>query len=546
MSGLVDRHGKPLASSSFKKATPPTTKEIGAWAGRDLSYLELPGGGTIGFDLNQLSLSDYRKMTSHYQIHASLSVLSFMQHQSEWSIECSDPKIKAHCEENLATIWTQLTRAMSTANWAGFSPNVLQWENDAQGRTTQLAKIKDLVPEDCFVNWKEVEGWAPPGHTIKPKYKIYDGIKQIGAPYPIPTEASYWYPLLMENGDHYGKKLLKPAFTSWYFSMLLHLFANRYYERFGEPTPIGRAPMDEDVVIGDENVNSRDYLLKMLQNIRSRSAVVLPNDRNPADTGSGQRSYDYEIEYLESQMRGADFERYMTRLDEEMSIGLFTPILLLRTADVGSYNLGVGHMQMYLWMLNAINGDRKFYIDKYILPRMVDYNFSPNAPRAKIVFRKMGNSNQEMIAAVLNALISGGKAMPNLDQLGELAGLELKEVRELTALAAEPAADDTDDGSSEDTPRDTAAKIKARVGSQVTKAFESGKWGSDLQIDLGFRKKLQKQFHLAGADPSRADKFFSTMEDFTRETVKVPFDSSGDYMTVFSNMVDRQLEDVLR
>jgi hypothetical protein len=52
-------------------------------------------------------------------------------------------------------------------------------------------------------------------------------------------------------------------------------------------------------------------------------------------------------------MRGADFERYMTRLDEEMSIGLFTPILLLRTADVGSYNLGQGHMQIYLWMLNA-------------------------------------------------------------------------------------------------------------------------------------------------------------------------------------------------
>jgi hypothetical protein len=140
--------------------------------------------------------------------------------------------------------------------------------------------------------------------------------------------------------------------------------------------------------------------------------------------------------------------------------------------------------------------------------------------------------------------------MPDLDQLGELAGLKLKEVRELTAPVADPAADDdaSDDasGSSEDTPRDTAAKIKARVGSQVSKAFEQGKWGSDLQIDLGFRKKLQKQFHLAGTDPSRADKFFSTMEDFTRETVKVPFESSGDYMQVFSNMVDRQLEDVLR
>lgn len=237
--GLVDRHGQPITSagSQYKKATPPKTGEaFGNWAGRDLSYLQLPGGGTIGFDLNRLTLSDFRGMRPNYQIHSSLAVLSFMQHQAEWTIDCSDPKIKAHCEENLAEVWTSLSRAMSTANWAGFSPNVLQWENDAQGKTVQLAKIKDLVPEECAVNWKEVPGWSPP-NTIPPKLKIYDGIKQIGTPYPVPVDASYWYPLLMENGDYYGTKLLKPAFTPWFFSMLLHLFANRYYEPASTAVP---------------------------------------------------------------------------------------------------------------------------------------------------------------------------------------------------------------------------------------------------------------------------------------------------------------------
>ena len=134
--------------------------------------------------------------------------------------------------------------------------------------------------------------------------------------------------------------------------------------------------------------------------------------------------------------------------------------------------------------------------------------------------------------------------MPDLDQLGELAGLKLSEVRELTAPVADPA--DDGDGSSDDSVSDTAAKIKARVGTQVTKAFETGRWGSDLQLDLGFRNKLKKQFHLAGADPSRAEKFFMTMEDFARETVAVPFESANEYMQIFSSMVDRQLEDVLR
>lgn len=546
--GLVNQFGRPIQSAQHKKADPPKTGEaFGNWAGRDLSYLQLPGGGTIGFDLNRLSLSDFRGMRTNYQIHSSLAVLSFMQHQAEYTIECESPKIKKHVEENMAEIWTQLSRALSTANWAGFSPNVLQWENE--GSKTQLTKIKDLVPEECVVHWKEVPGWAPP-NTIPPKYKIYDGIKQLGTPYPIPVQATTWYPLLMENGDYYGTKLLKPAFTPWYFSMLLHLFANRYYERFGEPTPVGRAPMDEDVEMTDTDgktstINSREYMLGMLQNIRNRSVVVLPNDRNPEDTqrtGSGA-AYDYEIEYLESQMRGADFERYMTRLDEEMSIGLFTPILLLRTADVGSYNLGQGHMQMYLWMLNALNGDRKQYIDKYILSRMVDFNFGVNAPRAKIKFRKLGNDNNAIIATVIQALLNNDKAMPDLEQVGELIGMKLTEVREVLKPEPTPAADPNgDDATSDDDAATTAEAVKQRVAQQVGAAFAQNKWGAGFKIDMGYRKKMRHALARQGVGNENIDMFFRRMDALATEAVNVPFGSAGEFMTHFSNIMDHQLE----
>jgi hypothetical protein len=529
---------------------------FGNWAGRDMRFLELPGGGTIGFDLNGLTLADYRKMTTHYQIHSSLAVLGFLLHQSEYTIECKDKKIAAHCEENLAEIWTPLTRALSESHWSGFAPNVLQWENDAQGKTVQLTKVKDLIPEESYVNWKLVDGYAPPGQ-IKPKIKVYDGIKQYGAfsasPWPIPPEATCWYPLLMRNGDYYGTKLLKPAFTSWFFSLLLHLFANRYYERFGEPTPIGRAPMDDDVVLNDADgnpttVNARDYMLQMLQNIRSRAVVVLPNDKNPTDTSNSNKAYDYDIQYLESQMRGADFERYMTRLDEEMSIGLFTPILLLRTADVGSYNLGQGHMQIYLWMLNALNGDRKYYIDNYVLNRMVDYNFSPNAPRAKIKFRKMGNENSQLIQTVIQALLNSGKAGVDLEQLGNLAGLTLNEVKEVTKPSPQPAGDpnadpnnpapDPNNPAPTPDPSTTANAIKSRVAAQVMASFRAGDFGPGTKFDMGYGKKMREALGDNGAD-----RFFSTMERLTGELTQVPFDTPGEFMTVFGNMLDLQLKE---
>ena len=153
---------------------------------------------------------------------------------------------------------------------------------------------------------------------------------------------SLWYPLLMENGDYKGRQLLRTAFQPWFFSTLIHLYQNKYFERFGEPVPIGRAPYNDKVTMNDKTVYGYDLMATILSNLRSRSAVVLPNTRSKEGLND-QPEFDYQVEYLESQMRGADFERYLTRLDEEMSLALFTPLLLLRTADAGGFNQGIAH-----------------------------------------------------------------------------------------------------------------------------------------------------------------------------------------------------------
>jgi hypothetical protein len=561
----VDHRGVPFPPSQFKKASPPKMGEaFGSWAGRDVQYGTLPGGSVVQFDLSKLTIHDFRAMRDHYQVNASLSVLSFMLHQSDWTIECEDKKIAEHCRKNMEEIWTQLNRGMSTALWAGYAPCVLQWENDSNGRIVELTKIKDLVPEECAVNWKEIEAWAPPG-MVPPKSKVYDGIKQLGARWPIPVENSYWYPMLMEHGDYYGRKLLRPAFQSWFFSILLHLFANRYYERFGEPVPVGRAPFDDEIEIGGKRIKGNSYMLSLLTQLRNRSVVVLPNDTT--DLGDGKRAFDYEIEYLESQMRGADFERYMTRLDEEISLGIFTPILLMRTSDVGSYNLGTSHMQLYLWMLNSINGDRKQFIDKYVLGRMVDFNFSPNAPRAKIKFRKMGTNNVEMIRAILQELIRGNKASVDLEELGQMAGMTLKEVKETVQPPTDPNPLD-DDGSGDPSdgketrvdprvarqgnnkptkkePVANAAKldavmhsIKERVEPQIANAASTGRW-SDLNISMGFKKQFAGAFAEGGREASES--FYGFMDAWLADVLPVGFDSADEFMNTFSETLRHQI-----
>jgi hypothetical protein len=557
MAQLLGPNGKPISSEIVnKKAAPPKLGEaFGNWAGRDVEYLTLPGGGVVQFDLSKLTLADFRAMRDHYQVNASLAVLSFMQHQSDFHVVHEDKKIAEHCEENLREIWTGLNRGMSQANWAGYSPNILQWENDANSRTIQLTKIKDLIPEECRVKWDEVDGWSPPGRPA-PKYKIFGGISQAGSPYPVPVDNSYWYPLLMENGDYYGKKLLRPAFTSWFFSILVHLFANRYYERFGEPVPVGRAPFEEDITLPDgTNMPGSHYMLKVLADLRNRSVVVLPNDRTQNDRGTSD--FDYELQYLESQMRGADFERYMSRLDEEISLALFTPVLLMRTSDVGSYNLGVGHMQMYLWMLNAMNDDRAVYINKYILSRMVDINFSPKAPRAKIVFRKLGNHNAELLKEMITQLISKDKIEPDLRELGQMTGMTLKQIQQTTAKPEEPTADPSKDGEGSEVEPDEASSapkrgsapasaraqdvsvsrvvtdICDRVRPQVRNAIAGGRWESGLKLNMGHKNRMASRIGV-----KEADRLYSFMDLWIADMVGMPM-TEEEFMSDFSDTLKK-------
>jgi len=570
---LLGPNGQPIQPvHNFKKADAPALgPAYGQWAGRDTTWAQMPGGSVLYFDTSQLTLADFRAMRDHPQINASLSALTFMLHQIEWHVECEDKKIEAMVGANLDAIWTRLIRGFSQSFWAGFSPCVLEYENNVSDRTIEISKIKDLVPEECEVNWKIVEGSvASPSSGYRPKFTTYDGIKQMGFNPTIPAENTVWYPLLMENGNYYGRKLLKSAFMPWYFSILMHLFSNRYFERFGEPLPVGRAPFDDTVPDGNGGSRSGKQAMEdILMNLRNRSVVVLPSDIEPGSSrgSTGRPTYSYDIEYLESQMRGADFERYMTRLDEEMSLSIFTPLLLLRNGDVGSANLGVQHTQTWLWMLNALTGDMKEYIDRYITQRLKALNFSPNAPDCRWVPRKLGKESVETTRAVVTELIRQGKASVDLGELGEALGMTVTEVKQVTAPPADPT-DPTDpppDATQTDArnrtersrgnvprgvgePRATGRLISNRIKGQVERAFRENRFGTGFEPSLGFRRRFIESLEAEGCDQASAEQ--KTEQFFGRLTSKLnvaidlgteEWSGPSDFMAHFDRILDSEI-----
>lgn len=568
-SNLLGPTGKPISTSDYArpaKTPKPFLGALGSWAGKDRAFGELPGGGAIQFDTSRLTLADFRLMKEHYQVNSSLSVLTFMLHQLDWEIECDNKEVKDFLTENLSGLWTRLVRALSQAFWSGYSPCALEWENDTTGYRTIINKVKDLYPEECEVNWKFVDGVALPPSKIKPKIAIYDGIRQFTGGV-IPVQNTLWYPLMMENGQYYGRKLLKSAFQPWYFSQLMHIFSNRYYERFGEPVPVGRAPYDETVTVDGEQIQANKFMAGMLNMIRNRSAIVLPSDKTPNASGTGVDQFDYTIEYLESQMRGGDFGQYITRLDEEISLALFTPLLLMRTTDGGGYNQGVGHTQVYLWLLNAIAGDWKEYIERYILMPLAAINFPANTDKPSIKFRKLGTSQQETLRSIVSEMVRGGTVKPNVKELGQAIGLSLEEVDVVTDPQADPQADpnvpkaDTRVGRPNRSkvveprgvgkPRATTKDITARVAEQATKAFKRGTFDQGFVPLLGYRRAMTEALEDAGAfaPGDAADTFLSHAGAWVSEVAGLGSEAFSndveEFMKIVSSGLDNMASDLV-
>lgn len=296
-------------------------------------------------------------------------------------------------------------------------------------------------------------------------------------------------------------------------------------------------------------------------NLRNRSVVVLPNDIIPGSRIAGDKTaYEYSIEYMESQLRGVDFERYLGRLDEEMSLGIFTPTLLFRTADVGSYNLGVGHMQLFLWMLNALAGDFKEYVDNHIINRLKNINYGVNKPRAEFQFRRMGKENVETVRALLDELVKQGKTMPDLEELGMIAGLTLREVKEVT----EPEGSDTeeDDRGQRDKPkssgprgvgqpRATGKQISNRIKGQVEKAWKDKSFGKDFEPSLGYKRKFEESLKAEGAAPGEAlrltERFYSRMESWMADAIGLgmnEFSGPDDFIAMFERLLEVEIDDL--
>ena len=383
----------------------------------DMDYTDvrwlLPDGTPFIPDTSNLTLSDYKKMLQDYQIAICVNTIVFTLEQIDWDIECDNKEIKDFCNYNLKLIWNQLMRGIKKAYWAGFSPMIKIFTIEKRGKWKGkiiIKKIKDLEPSSVKVKQNKEDG-------------TFEGIKK-GEKLIDPLYC-FWYTFLMSEGNYYGTKLLEPAYMPYFYSQVIHLFANRYYERFGEPVVKGLYPEGGKVKVGTVEKEAHDFMADLVKKIRNHTSITLPSTRDE------EGNLEWVVEFLESNMRGADFETYLKRLDTEKARAIFVPDLLFGTGRVGSYKLGERHTNTFLTLLNSLISDLKHHIDKYMLPSLVDFNFGSQAAPAYWKPEQLGKTNQDIIATVIREMIKQGMVKVSVEDIAKRIGMDVEEVNQI-------------------------------------------------------------------------------------------------------------------
>lgn len=363
---------------------------------------------------DNIKLDTYKKISKHYQVAAAMAVISYSIQQIDWFIQAEDEKVKKVLTISIENIWNRLIRSASKSFIYGFSPNVKVFKLEKiEGKEYIVyKKIKDLDPADCVVKTD--------------KYGVFNGfIYKKGSLQEVTVKPDYafWYVANMENGNLYGESMLKKIYKPWWFSEKVHTFANRYYERFGEPLVLGRAPSGAKVKnASGATKDAQDLMKEIIENIRNHSSVQLPSDK---DTET--KEYLYDLKYIESQMRGFDFGTYLDRLDFEMTKGLLLPELTLGGQKGGSYALGSAQIDVFYTNLMGLMDNIVDYVNLYLLPQILQYNFGEDV-KARLAYQPLSIETRKFINTLITEMVKASRLKPDIAQLEERSGVKLKEI----------------------------------------------------------------------------------------------------------------------
>lgn len=388
LAGLI-RGGRALLASRDRRR--PALTEVTRYGGRLPEGL---GQGRTG----AVSIATLKKMRVDPQIALGLSAVKSPITGVTWWAVSADEDAARFVEAALAPVWTHVMRTSLAAVEFGFQAaekvfevRDVEYEVGGRKRTRRgvvYRKLRDLDPEEATIAVDDRGDFA--------------GVRAGGA--FLPPEKCFVMTLGKEWGNLYGQSRLEPAYEPWYWASVMYLFANRYFERKGDPAIIGRAPAEERIDSEGNRVRTLDEAARVISSLRSGGTAVFPDERD--DSGNQRWSF----EYLVDDKRADMFISYIEHLQVMKLRAILVPErTMTQDASAGSYAMASEHTETFLRNEETLLSEIVEHVNRYIVRPLVEFNFGPGVD-ARIETGGVRRKNESLLKDILFKVIDAEAA----------------------------------------------------------------------------------------------------------------------------------------
>jgi hypothetical protein len=312
-----------------------------------------------------------------------------------WWVEGGSADVRRLVTELVRPLIRPLVRSCLNAVEFGHQAHEKVWELRTIRGATFYAyrKLKDLEP-GTFELYADDNG-------------RYAGLRQPHMAKPIPPRKTFVMTLNKAWGNLHGRGRLDAAYEPWYWSSVIYMFANRYFERKADPVVKAHGPSEirPNPQTGAEE-NSLDALNDALASLRCSGSIALPDERDE----HGNRRWD--VEYLLDDQRGEMFRKYIEHLDAKKLRALFVPERsLTQDGSVGSQAAARQYADTFLLMEAGLLQDIVGQVNAHVIRPLVEVNFGAAALEdgLRLATTGIGRQNEAILADVLRLAVEAEK-----------------------------------------------------------------------------------------------------------------------------------------
>ena len=380
------------------------------------------------YNPDDISVDTYNKLRMNAQIAAGLKVIKLPIIGQQWTTVCDDKDIGEFIDQLLRPMWYNLLTSTLTAVDFGFAAHEIVY--DVQDTTLNRKYEKKSFFDKKAVVWKKFKSLYPDTVNIKlDEMENLDGIVQkwVGQDIHIPVEKSFIF--THDKGDSFGNLFgvsrLKPAYDCWYWWISLVQFMMRYFERKGTPPVIVKFPLGQT----KDGTDHADIALEMGKALIGESVIAIPS------TTYENTPPKWDLNYLLDDKRGEMFLSALTFFENKMLRGMFVPertITQDSSSKAGSYSLSQTHADMFLLGEEALLVDIENQLNKYVVRRLIEYNFGAKAPQCYIKIERITEARKGFLKDVFMEMIKKGTAIPAAREIADVVGVPLTDEQETT------------------------------------------------------------------------------------------------------------------